>query len=258
MRHLTRSLLTALALLAPFSAARAQLLTADFGGTQATNFICSWPNEYGYCVLNGPLQVGLGRSVLFSAGLMNTTPEGFTAVIGNGVYGLKANGSWDGDGGTYAAVASGLAVRSGLLFRFAVPVLAVGAWVNYADPTTPVALRAYGQSGQLLGEYILQSTAPIETPNRLNAGAFRGIQNLNGIYAFELSGGDVATRDLFISEANVINPPTITEYDWPVEGEQGPTVVTPEPGTYLLVACGLAGLGFLQRRRRLQMAATNR
>lgn len=256
MRTTIRTIAAVLALAIPMQRAQAQLLTSDFGGTQATRFICADPDEYGQCVLTGTLQVGAnGFDVIFRAGSMDLNLPTH-AVIGNGQYGLKANGFWDGASGTYVGIASQVSSTSGLMFHFAQPVYQVGAWLNYADPTTPVFIRAYGQYGELLSEYVLQETAPISTPNMYNKGAFRGIADATGIWTFELFGGEVVTRDLF---ANGEQPAEEFFNQGDDEGdgaadqiflEQAPTVVTPEPGTYVLVAAGLAGLGFLKRRRR--------
>lgn len=257
MRTTIGTIAAVLALAIPMQRAQAQLVTTNFGGTQATRFICTDPDEYGQCVLTGPLQVGTnGFSVMFRAGSMDVNLPTH-AVIGDGQYGLKANGLWDGNAGTYVGVASQVSSTSGLMFHFAQPVYQVGAWINYADPTTPVFIRAYGQFGQLLSEYVLQESAPISTPNMYNHGAFRGIADATGIWTFELFGGEVVTRDLFADgEAPAENFFTSAGDEEgvgpsdPIFLEQAPTVVTPEPGTYVLVAAGLAGLGFLKRRRR--------
>ncbi len=127
--------------------------------------------------------------------------------------------------------------------------------MNYADQAGSMWIRGYGQHGELLTEFRMQNAAPISTPNGYNQAQFRGLASATGIWTFELWGGGVVTRDLFASN---VAPPTIrpSRDDGGLQTaevlivEQTPTLVTPEPGTYVLMAGGLAGLGLLKRRRR--------
>lgn len=260
MRSTLKILALTAAILLPLSEGVAQsaLLTESFGGTRATAFNCGI--GYGYCFVEDPLEVGAnGYNVQLRSGLMATS-TGMGSVIGTGAYGLAANGHWDGVGGTYAGTDDNGLYFFGLRFSFSQPVYSVGAWMNYAEIGSGVALlRALDVNGSLIAQYDLRTLAPIATPTLWNAGAFRGIESTTAIYGFELAGSYLVTRDLFISEtvpqprAEVFITSTDEGSNGPSLGAQdtqSPTVVTPEPGTYVLVAAGLAGLGFLKRRRR--------
>ncbi len=138
--------------------------------------------------------------------------------------------------------------------------------MNYAQTGSGVALlRALGANGELVAEYDLKTLAPISTPNQLNGQQFRGIMSGTAIYGFELAGSYLVTRDLFVSEE--MPPQVLFANNGDHGGEEGgreggeiifpssldqesPSIVTPEPGTYALVAGGMLALGFLKRRKR--------
>lgn len=231
--------------LAPMSAqAQGSLLTSSFGGTQATGFTC----PAGSCITL-PQQVGInGYDVtLASTGMWSRIGDASLVPLG-----FTANGYWST--GTYAKSGGG-AVTQGLRFTFAQPVYAVGAWMNYATANAqgtsygPVMIRAYGQNETLLDEFDLSLVAPINTPNGVNEAAFRGIQNLLGIYAFEIGGSYVATQDLYASSTRLgagMDSPGNTAI---LLMDDPPVTATPEPSTYALMACGLTVITAVARRR---------
>lgn len=263
MRTTLRSLAAATALMLPLQEAKAQLLTSEFGGTQATAFACE--PGFLHCFTDGPQQVGTnGYNVQMRSGLVATS-SGLGSVVGTGDYGLAANGTWNGAAGTYAGTDDNGLYFYGLRFMFDRPIYSVGAWMNYAQIGSGVAIiRALGANGELVAEYDLKTLAPISTPNQLNGQQFRGVTSGSAFYGFELAGSYLVTRDLFVSEDM---PPQIqfrTDGGYGDEGgneggdiifpssldQESPSIVTPEPGTYALVAGGMLALGFLKRRKR--------
>ncbi|MGV3710380.1 MAG: PEP-CTERM sorting domain-containing protein [Gemmatimonas sp.] len=197
------------------------LLTAEFAGTQATDFLSNCPEQGDYCFTTGPAQVGTnGFSVTFSSPSDN-------AVYGAGGYYLQTNGTW-----TTRPLAGTNTGSDPLRLTFAVPVSRVGGFMNYAvfasgqvDGDDPV-LSAYDASDNLIASYNLHSLAPISTSGD-NEGLFRGIEYAGGITSLELRGGYMITSDLVVSSVNVV----------------------PEPSTYALMGAGLLAIAFVRRRR---------
>jgi hypothetical protein len=117
-------------------------------------------------------------------------------------------------------------------------VSGVGGFMNYAnlDPSASqvrpdLIITALDAHMNVLESHNITALADILTPGGFNAGAFRGIQRTRAdIALFQVSGG----------LANALDDLTFTSHPHPV----------PEPGSLVLLATGLAGLGVYRRRRR--------
>jgi hypothetical protein len=150
-----------------------------------------------------------------------------------GAWSLGSNGEWT-SARTFVGVDGGLDDdgRIGtLVFDFGGQTVSqVGAVLNFDPDFTygfglplPLYIAAYGLDGTLLDSYEL----PLFTPGAVNEGAFYGIRLATASIArFEVSGPYAVVDDLSFSQ--------------PV----------PEPGTWALMAAGLAALAVAQRRQR--------
>ncbi|MDQ8159197.1 MAG: PEP-CTERM sorting domain-containing protein [Gemmatimonadota bacterium] len=220
-----KTLLVLAATAALSQAAGAQtLLTASFGGTQATQITNACPSSY--CFGNGPTAIGAnGYNVTYTA--VEDVSFGQSPLLSGpgGRYDLAGNGIWSGV--AYAATNG----TSSVWLTFSAPVTAVGGIMNYCDGECRAAgtawLRGYDSSNNLIASYDLFSAAGgISTPNGTDQGAFRGIAYAGGISAIEIQGGYVLTQDL---EATTV----------------------PEPSTIGLMGAGMLGLVALRRRQRV-------
>jgi len=186
----------------------------------------------------GPAQVGnlVDRDVVYTA-----TNDYDVAGFSGELFGIGRNGMWNQSMNGYAMSHvddPSTPLRSTMRFTFNDgPVSAVGAFMNYCisslttrapcDGAFPV-LRVLGASMNVIEVYDLWSSAPIFTPDALNAGAFRGIvRDTADIYAFEFMGVGVIDNLTFTAR-----PASV-----------------PEPATNALLGLGL-GLMVLSRRRR--------
>ncbi len=177
-------------------------LLIDFSQFDGT--FCPPPNvdSGDYCRGLGPIQVGtlVSEDVEWSA----TNPASF---LGNGGYGLSANGNWDSGRNGYSGTDAGDAT---IRFDFAEPVCAVVGFVNYAPGIgEPFTMTALDGSDGILEIFDISNDAPISTPSATNDGDFRGfVRNTDDIAALELSG-----------EFDVLDDLTFTRCDTPVAGE---------------------------------------
>lgn len=210
----------------PAPAAAQSLLTAAFGGTQATNFGLACPQNF--CYSNGPTAVGInGFFVTYSAVPDLNYPQQPVISDAGFNYHLGDNGDWSN---VAWAATNG---TSAISLTFATPVTAVGGIMNYAICAPDVGcggglpwLRAYDAGNSLIGAWDLSQGGGISTPNGLDIGAFRGVSHAGGIARLELQGAYLLTQNLYAQSTAV-----------------------PEPTSLLLVGIGVAGIALLRRRR---------
>jgi len=173
--------------------------TVDF--SQFTgDFSADCPDTFSndFCFTDGPIQVG---DLVFEDIVWSSTIE--FSVIGNGDYGLGANGDWNSGRNGYVGTNSG---SDTVVMRFDFndgAVCAVGGFVNYQPGNfDPFVIRALDNGNAVLETFDVSIDAPINTPNALNDGAFRGIvRTSNDIAAIELAGEFNVLDDLKFSRS---------------------------------------------------------
>ncbi|HZZ79980.1 MAG TPA: hypothetical protein VFE62_15785, partial [Gemmataceae bacterium] len=141
----------------------------------------------------GPVQVGglVGLDIQWASS--NSAVQG-GAVIGNSVYNIVPNGSWNTGRVGYV----GLNAPSGTMtLTLTSPVSEVGALVNYSAGLGPdVTIAALAFDGSILESYDLNTSAPISTPGGVNVGGFRGIERGSAdIYGFQVANSAVVLDD---------------------------------------------------------------
>jgi hypothetical protein len=162
--------------------ANAALLTSDAGYSGPTLDLSAFATG-NYNFTFGPESIPGG--ITFTSNVINSN-SGLGSVLGQGGYGLAANGSFGGD-----AVYAGLDGPSGYMsFLFDTAVSSFGAYINYAPGLgEDQKIGAYDSGGNLLEEWNLTVSAPISTPGGFNEFAFRGIQLATASIAeFRMSG----------------------------------------------------------------------
>lgn len=211
---------TLIAALAASGAANATLLINDAGYTGPTLQLGAFTNG-NYNFTFGP--VALPGGITFTRD-HSASNSGQGAVVGQGGYGLAANGSFGG-----SAVYIGLdGANATGTFKFAAPVSSIGFYFNYAPGFggNPI-ISALDSMGNVIDSYNLAALAPISTPGGFNAFAFRGIsESTANIASFTMSGSYM----LASGSAN------------------GGVVTVPEPTNIALLMLGLS-LMVLRRRK---------
>ena len=185
-----------------------------------------------YNFTNGPVSLPGGLTFTAAPGIGGyggpNGNSGEGSVIGQGSYGLGANGSFGGTA-TYIGVDSNTGFDT---LSFAAPVSSFGAFFNYAPNNggNDATITALDSAGNVIASYDLETLAPISTPGGFNQFEFRGIVDTTAdIKSFEF-GGDYLL----------------------LAGSPTGAVVTggvPEPATWALMIAGVAGVGLALRRR---------
>lgn len=220
----------ALSLLA--GAAQAALIVTDAAYTGPDLNLTGYDNGM-YNFTFGPVPIGE-----FTFTRTNTTTNsGNGAVVGQGGYGLGANGSFGGD-----AVYIGLDGGEGFGFLIGPKAYSqIGFFFNYAPGFgAPPTIAALDIDDNVLEEYNLATDAPISTPGGFNDFRFRGIaRDTADIYGFRFGGSYLLASG---TATGVVVP------------NDPPGDPIPEPATWALMILGFGSAGAMLRRRRLVTA----
>jgi hypothetical protein len=206
----------------PASAAPS-LLTSDAGYTgRGLDLSAAANGSYNFTF--GPVAIdGLVFTVV-----SDSTNSGEGGVLGQGGYGLGANGSFGGDA-VYAAVdgPTGYAqflgdkgfAQFGLYFNYA---------AGYGDPATIASLDA---AGNVIDSFNIDELAPISTPGGSNEFAFRGIGYDDGteIYGIRFGGSYMLATGT-------------------ADGLPSVSGGVPEPATWAMLIAGFGLVGAAARR----------
>ncbi|NJC09692.1 PEPxxWA-CTERM sorting domain-containing protein [Polymorphobacter fuscus] len=172
----------------------------------------------------GPVNVGPGLTFTAAPGGGGNSGQG--SVVGQGSYGLNANGSFGGSA-VYIGVDSGTGYAQ-ITFASAQTQF-YGFW-NYAPGIgNAPTLSTLDVSGNVLQSFDLSALAPISTPGGFNAFAFRGIEGTDQFHGVRFGGSYIllaATAD-----------------GDPVGG-------VPEPASWAMLITGFGLVGAAARRRR--------
>jgi hypothetical protein len=192
----------------------------------------------------GPTVVPGGITFVASPGGSGGYPYGGNSgegsVIGQGDYGLAANGTFGGDA-VYIGVDSGTGFDQ---LQLNAPVSEIGFFFNYApgngdDPT----ISALDADHNIIAgaSFDLATLAPISTPGGFNEFAFRGISSTaDNIYGLQIGGSYLLASG---TATGAVVPPTSG---------------VPEPSVWAMMLAGVAMIGAalrLTRKRSYSLAA---
>ena len=222
----------ALAMSAPALAA-GTLITSDAGYTGRGLDLSAFANG-SYNFTFGPINVD-GFTFTAAPGGSGGYPPGGNSgqgsVVGQGSYGLGANGSFGGDA-VYIGVDSGTGYAQ-LLGTTGYDQM--GFFVNYGPGFgTNATFWTLDVDGNVIDEFDIVSLAPISTPGGFNQFAFRGVAYDDGtkIYGMRFGGNYILL--------------TGTDDGVPDPGGGG----VPEPATWAMLIAGFGLVGTAMRRRK--------
>ncbi len=221
------------ALLVASAAPAAVTLTTDPTGYTGPELDLSAYATGGYNFTFGPVPIPGGITFTAAPGGSGGYPyggnSGMGSVIGQGGYGLSANGSFGGDA-VYIGVDSGTGYAE---LTFSSLISSFGGFWNYAPGfgDNPV-VSAFDTLGNLLGAFDLSVVAPISTPGAFNAFAFRGlVSDMADIRTIRFGGSYILLAGT-------------------ADGSVPPTPPIPVPAALPLMLLALGGLGTVGLRRR--------
>ena len=221
--RLSLTIAMALSVVVAAPAAADSLITTDAGYTGPGLDLTGYDNG-SYNFTFGPITVD-GFTFTSAAGGGGNSGQG--SVVGQGSYGLGANGSFGGDA-VYIGVDSGTGYAQLL---GTVGYSQIGFFMNYAPGVgNPPVIESLDAAGNVISSFDLSVLAPISTPGGFNEFAFRGIMadTPNSIYGLRFGGSYLL-----------------------VTGTADGTVLpgVPEPATWALMILGFGAVGGAMRRR---------
>ena len=226
MRNIALAAAFALCVFANAGVANAQtsLVTTEVGYTGPGLNLSAYANG-NYNFTFGPIVVD---QYTFTAAPGGGGNSGQGSVVGQGGYGLNANGSFGGSA-TYIGVDS--ATGFAQLMLNGGPVSQLGFFFNYAPNTgNAPTISALNSLGNVFASYDLAALAPISTPGGFNEFAFRGIASDSAnIFGLRFGGSYILATGTANGEV--------------VSG-------VPEPGTWTMMLAGFGAIGFALRRRK--------
>lgn len=228
-RHLTVAMTLGLLASAVPAVAATTLITTNAGYTGPGLDLSAHANG-NYNFTFGPIAVD---GFTFTAAPGGGGNSGQGSVVGQGSYGLAANGSFGGDA-VYIGVDSGTGYAQ--LVLNGGPVSQIGFFMNYAPGVgNNATIEALDAMGNVFASYDIATLAPISTPGGFNQFEFRGIaSDASDIYGLRFGGNYILVTGT-------------------VDGIPG---VVPEPSTWAMLILGFGAVGASLRRRQRTVRLT--
>lgn len=225
-----RKFMTAAALFAalPMAAQAGTLLTTDAGYTGRGLDLSAYANG-NYNFTFGPINVD---GFTFTAAPGGGGNSGRGSVVGQGGYGLGANGSFGGNA-VYIGVDSGTGYAQLL---GATGFTQMGFFMNYAPGIgNDATISTLDAAGNVIESFNLATLAPISTPSGFNQFQFRGVaaDTANSIYGLRFGGNYIL-----------------------LTGTADGVPAVPESATWMMMIAGFGLAGTALRYRRRKMAVS--
>ena len=226
MKHFALAAAVALCFAANSGVANAQtsLLTTEVGYTGPGLDLSAHANG-AYNFTFGPIAVD---NYTFTAAPGGGGNSGLGSVVGQGGYGLAANGTFGGSA-VYIGVDSGTGFAQ--LMLNGGPVSQLGFFFNYAPDTGDApTISALDSLGNVFASYNLAALAPISTPGGFNDFAFRGVSSTSAnIFGLRFGGSYLLATGT--ADGQIVSG-------------------VPEPGTWAMMLIGFGAIGASMRRRK--------